>query len=362
MNDLINDIIRDACECERPEKHDTDTVELRVSDLRLILERHLAALASAPADEPTQATRQYYWKDDRCEAFNAHKASCICWHDEGTGPYPDGKHPQGKLTWRKKPAAASPPPQATAPAQLDGVNAERLCAALTRMGVAGPAGMEDCAARLAEMVNRLTLAVTRAQATAQAGASEACMADRHTPGPWTIRRAFGIAGAIVGGVSRQYVNGQSQDQLFMVSAVDPDNGGETARDANAHLAAAAPDLLAALRRCRFDSLNMSLEDMRFIRGAIIKATGTPPSEQEAAPAPAGAMEDAARWAFVLAHACSGKAPKAKDFEVNYVPVGHNGSDWGRIEIEWKGPRWEKIAPATVNAIVDAARQAGKGGA
>lgn len=42
--ELINLIIRSCCECDRPEKYDVDTVELRVSDLRGILEAHLASL------------------------------------------------------------------------------------------------------------------------------------------------------------------------------------------------------------------------------------------------------------------------------------------------------------------------------
>jgi hypothetical protein len=47
---------------------------------------------------------------------------------------------------------------------------------------------------------------------------------------------------------------------------------ESAR-ANARLIAAAPDLLEALKRCKFDSLNMTLEDCEFCRAAIAKATG-----------------------------------------------------------------------------------------
>ena len=43
--------------------------------------------------------------------------------------------------------------------------------------------------------------------------------------------------------------------------------------ANANLLAAAPDLLDALKRCKFDSLNMTLEDREFCRAAIAKATG-----------------------------------------------------------------------------------------
>ena len=46
--------------------------------------------------------------------------------------------------------------------------------------------------------------------------------------------------------------------------------------ANANLLAAAPDLLDALKRCKFDSLNMTLEDREFCRAAIAKATGEQP--------------------------------------------------------------------------------------
>ena len=46
--------------------------------------------------------------------------------------------------------------------------------------------------------------------------------------------------------------------------------------ANANLLAAAPDLLEALKRCKFDSLNMTLEDREFCRAAISKATGDQP--------------------------------------------------------------------------------------
>lgn len=46
--------------------------------------------------------------------------------------------------------------------------------------------------------------------------------------------------------------------------------------ADARLIAAAPDLLEALKRCKFDSLNMTLEDCEFCRAAIAKATGEQP--------------------------------------------------------------------------------------
>ena len=42
------------------------------------------------------------------------------------------------------------------------------------------------------------------------------------------------------------------------------------------LMAAAPDLLEALKRCKFDSLNMTIEDREFCRAAIARATGEQP--------------------------------------------------------------------------------------
>jgi len=38
---LVADILKDCCECERPYHWDVETVELRVSDLTMILERHI---------------------------------------------------------------------------------------------------------------------------------------------------------------------------------------------------------------------------------------------------------------------------------------------------------------------------------
>lgn len=67
-----------------------------------------------------------------------------------------------------------------------------------------------------------------------------------TPGPWVGVERFGVIGSIKGGVFREYTNGTSQDQLFMVCCVQDDNGGPEATNANAHLIAAAPDMYAEL--------------------------------------------------------------------------------------------------------------------
>jgi len=42
--------------------------------------------------------RQYYYRANGCEAADSRAPDCICWHDEGTGPYADGR--DEPLTWR----------------------------------------------------------------------------------------------------------------------------------------------------------------------------------------------------------------------------------------------------------------------
>ena len=77
-----------------------------------------------------------------------------------------------------------------------------------------------------------------------------------TPGPWLI-------GAIESGMVA--IDGANGEEV--TGFVSPEDG---------RLIAAAPDLLEALKRCKFDSLNMTLEDLEFCRAAIAKATGEQP--------------------------------------------------------------------------------------
>lgn len=54
--------------------------------------------------EPTR--HQYYYKNSGCLATSVDDPECICWRDEGTGPFPDARHgnktSSPALTWRKK--------------------------------------------------------------------------------------------------------------------------------------------------------------------------------------------------------------------------------------------------------------------
>ena len=74
-----------------------------------------------------------------------------------------------------------------------------------------------------------------------------------TPTPWRI-------GAIESGMVA--IDGANGEEI--TGFVSPEDG---------RLIAAAPDLLAALKRCKFDSLNMTLDDLEFCRAAIARATG-----------------------------------------------------------------------------------------
>jgi hypothetical protein len=47
---------------------------------------------------------------------------------------------------------------------------------------------------------------------------------KHTPAPWKLKKY----GVIIGGVVRQYVNGDSQDQIALACALDYDNGDQEA--------------------------------------------------------------------------------------------------------------------------------------
>ena len=92
---------------------------------------------------------------------------------------------------------------------------------------------------------------------------------KHTPGPWVV------VGNLTKYVEARLVGGLIQE----VAACGPtmaDEGYGQQQEANARLIAAAPDLLEALKRCKFDSLNMTLEDREFCRAAIAKATGEQP--------------------------------------------------------------------------------------
>jgi hypothetical protein len=48
---------------------------------------------------------QYYYKTNDCKALHATDAECICWHDEGTGPFPGLRIGVHTCHWRDKPEA-----------------------------------------------------------------------------------------------------------------------------------------------------------------------------------------------------------------------------------------------------------------
>ncbi len=58
---------------------------------------------------------QYYYKNNDCKALHATDAECICWYDEGTGPFPDIRYSSRAWHdipsfWRVKPEAKEAKP------------------------------------------------------------------------------------------------------------------------------------------------------------------------------------------------------------------------------------------------------------
>lgn len=92
---------------------------------------------------------------------------------------------------------------------------------------------------------------------------------KHTPGPWVARQA------IMRGMVAE-ISAQLGEARWTVAHVDSIDGGD--KDAaNAHLIAAAPELLAALRMARtwvagFDHEDRARADLSVIDAAIAKAT------------------------------------------------------------------------------------------
>ena len=92
------------------------------------------------------------------------------------------------------------------------------------------------------------------------------MTTKHTPKPCEkVYDTAGITRGIRGRHGPEIVNVINWNGISRSTSVTG--------QANANLIVAAPDLLDALKRCKFDSLNMTLEDREFCRAAIAKATG-----------------------------------------------------------------------------------------
>ena len=99
----------------------------------------------------------------------------------------------------------------------------------------------------------------------------------HTPGPWTARAYSSVLGLPVS------AQPDAEANAVIICGV---RGEQKTAEANAHLIAAAPDLLAALKEaeryleylggetaCRFFGPGMPSEALALTRAAIHKATG-----------------------------------------------------------------------------------------
>lgn len=87
----------------------------------------------------------------------------------------------------------------------------------------------------------------------------------HTEGPWSVAETRHNYDTVIRGQKGEPI------ALALIAGYTKQEGA-----ANTALLAAAPDLLEALKRCKFDSLNMTIEDREFCRTAIARATGDQP--------------------------------------------------------------------------------------
>ena len=61
------------------------------------------AIFGKPKEAP-KMKNQYFYRENSCPANESGDPDCICWHDEGTGPYPTSNPEEGTvLTWRSVP-------------------------------------------------------------------------------------------------------------------------------------------------------------------------------------------------------------------------------------------------------------------
>lgn len=56
----------------------------------------------SPATAEVQGKWQYYYRSIECTAADSSDPNCVCWHDEGRGPYNNASHDDEDtfLTWR----------------------------------------------------------------------------------------------------------------------------------------------------------------------------------------------------------------------------------------------------------------------
>lgn len=79
------------------------------NDLSGFMDCEIVMPAAPPP--PAQAEQQYFYRVNECTAIDSKSDLCICWHDQGTGPFPDAKpDDETPSNWRAKPVAVSDAP------------------------------------------------------------------------------------------------------------------------------------------------------------------------------------------------------------------------------------------------------------
>jgi len=102
--------------------------------------------------------------------------------------------------------------------------------------------------------------------------------ENHTPGPWEAsHRLNAIGQPLKGGRYVILQKGSNKSEDFFVAEMPfaaCRGGDQREHEANARLIAAAPDMLAALKRVERDlTIGVSSDPLQVIRAAIAKAAG-----------------------------------------------------------------------------------------
>ena len=83
-------------------------IESRSGAVRALHDANRAELEAQPVRVPEW---QYYYRTSRCPAIGPKSPDCVCWHNEGEGPFPEARHDTAHppiKNWRKSP---TPPAQ-----------------------------------------------------------------------------------------------------------------------------------------------------------------------------------------------------------------------------------------------------------
>lgn len=100
---MLDSLIVTAMELDelraRAEELEDENARL-LAALQAAVRANKALLEGAATNTPAAPTRQYFYKNNACQAADSADSDCICWHDDGTGPRHEESHGV-RLRWRE---------------------------------------------------------------------------------------------------------------------------------------------------------------------------------------------------------------------------------------------------------------------